>query len=832
MDPNERTREFDQLDLNEDFTGPEDPLMLGSFSEESPPRMPARSPSIERDSEQAHRPQRSRRSPPPHPYAYQQPHAGSSAYRRSPRESYPPSASRYPHPGYAPPHLSPRPGHNSGTRSSPRYYPGYPPYPYYPEPYWDAPPPGNYPTLYDQDDDIPPPPPSSTKKHPTDRESDSPQTPEKLSKSRSPFRSPPMSRQKFKRSPDFQASPNFGPYGSFGLDTPSATLGPSEFSPMGPSLQEFDENAPLPFGAELRISRSHSHDSATPVIRRRKEDNSPLAGFMSELSPFDGLHSIARSPMVHQHAYDDPSSHAKPVTASGSRSESRIHSTPHGSVKKALWPRSEGTETPARLRVEIGSVGVLSTRKSLEGINNMMQSRGRESTPSQDYSRGPPQHRGPHYPFAGPFGGDMATPIKSSGYHSRPTPTSMHRPYPGSANKYNPPPPHGEYPGSASKPRFGPPPTVPPSTGKENINKKPAATPKRNPCNCKKSKCLKLYCECFAAELFCQDCNCTECGNTPNAGPMREKAIKDTRAKNPNAFKPRFSAKVVPVVGNTTDTGHNMGCRCKRSECLKKYCECFQAGVICGTKCKCVDCLNYAGSQALIDKRRKIKDQRGADFAMRVADEAWKQGRAGAPRKPSAPPASASRHPPGKSPHMPPPHMMHPSPRGPIPPHGPPPGHPHHLAYGMPPYMRGHPPPHGYPHMGMPLTPAGYPQHPPHMHGEMYPPPHHGGPHPGMRKGELKRPPPNSVTPLSATPRTPGVRVKFDPASSRKKRKISLGQDEATIPFFGMKFPAQPKTTALAIFAFLSNDDLYNAGLVCKSWSQLAMDGELWKFES
>lgn len=250
-----------------------------------------------------------------------------------------------------------------------------------------------------------------------------------------------------------------------------------------------------------------------------------------------------------------------------------------------------------------------------------------------------------------------------------------------------------------------------------------------------------------------------------------------------------------------------------------------------------MDCLNYAGSQALIDKRRKIKDQRGADFAMRVADEAWKQGRAGVPRKPAAPAASAGRHPPGKSPsmsHMPPPHMMHPSPRGPMPPHGPPPGHPHHISYGMPPYMRGPPPPHGYPHMGMPpLTPAGYPQHPPHMHGEMYPPPpHHGGPHPSMRKGELKRPPPNSVTPLMATPRTPGIRVQFDPASSRKKRKISLGQDEATIPFFGMKFPAQPKTTALAIFSFLSNDDLYNAGLVCKSWSQLAMDGELWKFES
>jgi hypothetical protein len=52
------------------------------------------------------------------------------------------------------------------------------------------------------------------------------------------------------------------------------------------------------------------------------------------------------------------------------------------------------------------------------------------------------------------------------------------------------------------------------------------------------------------------------------------------------------------------------------------------------------------------------------------------------------------------------------------------------------------------------------------------------------------------------------------------------------MPCFGKKYPEQPKTTALAIFSFLSNDDLYNAGLVCKSWSQLAMDGELWKFQT
>ena len=33
-------------------------------------------------------------------------------------------------------------------------------------------------------------------------------------------------------------------------------------------------------------------------------------------------------------------------------------------------------------------------------------------------------------------------------------------------------------------------------------------------CNCKKSKCLKLYCECFSNQLFCSsECECCNCAN-------------------------------------------------------------------------------------------------------------------------------------------------------------------------------------------------------------------------------------------------------------------------------------------------------------------------------
>lgn len=40
---------------------------------------------------------------------------------------------------------------------------------------------------------------------------------------------------------------------------------------------------------------------------------------------------------------------------------------------------------------------------------------------------------------------------------------------------------------------------------------------KKRVCNCKNSKCLKLYCECFASGNYCdsQVCNCIGCGNNP-----------------------------------------------------------------------------------------------------------------------------------------------------------------------------------------------------------------------------------------------------------------------------------------------------------------------------
>jgi len=34
------------------------------------------------------------------------------------------------------------------------------------------------------------------------------------------------------------------------------------------------------------------------------------------------------------------------------------------------------------------------------------------------------------------------------------------------------------------------------------------------------------------------------------------------------------------------------GCKCKKTKCQKKYCECFNTGQICGIFCQCQGCSN------------------------------------------------------------------------------------------------------------------------------------------------------------------------------------------------------------------------------------------------
>ena len=115
----------------------------------------------------------------------------------------------------------------------------------------------------------------------------------------------------------------------------------------------------------------------------------------------------------------------------------------------------------------------------------------------------------------------------------------------------------------------------------DDISNTNMANKKLMGCNCKNSGCLKRYCECFSRMKYCDgNCQCKNCLNNIKYEKERAEAIRIYLVKSPVSFK-----KINMDLNNVT-------CNCKKSNCLKNYCECFQFGLKCTYNCGCVDCKN------------------------------------------------------------------------------------------------------------------------------------------------------------------------------------------------------------------------------------------------
>ena len=111
-------------------------------------------------------------------------------------------------------------------------------------------------------------------------------------------------------------------------------------------------------------------------------------------------------------------------------------------------------------------------------------------------------------------------------------------------------------------------------------------------CTCRKSQCIKLYCEWFITKSFCSPSwSWVDCFNMEENEQEINKIIKKIEAKNRDAFK-------VKVVSEGNDENisdnvssqnlinkvkkvHRKGWNWKKSQCCNNYWECHQLGAKC-----------------------------------------------------------------------------------------------------------------------------------------------------------------------------------------------------------------------------------------------------------
>ena len=153
---------------------------------------------------------------------------------------------------------------------------------------------------------------------------------------------------------------------------------------------------------------------------------------------------------------------------------------------------------------------------------------------------------------------------------------------------------------------FFPPKLAKPPLTKLVFSKKPSKNDSKTHCNCSRSQCLKLYCECLSKGNLCNSgCRCLNCLNNQRSLAYRDNILRTMKTKNIKGEKNHEEVGIGEENG-AESKAKGEGCRCKRSMCKKKYCECFINGLKCTKFCRCQGCKNKEKT-LLFPKKLKIE---------------------------------------------------------------------------------------------------------------------------------------------------------------------------------------------------------------------------------
>ena len=106
-------------------------------------------------------------------------------------------------------------------------------------------------------------------------------------------------------------------------------------------------------------------------------------------------------------------------------------------------------------------------------------------------------------------------------------------------------------------------------------------------CTCSKTGCKKKYCACFSMNKYCEDCECKDCENKPKNVDNNNSTNNNHIIKQENLEKMNYSKTDI-----SNSKNQRIICNCTKSNCMKKYCECYKQGLNCNSLCRCIECKN------------------------------------------------------------------------------------------------------------------------------------------------------------------------------------------------------------------------------------------------